>query len=37
MPALKKALVVALSSTLLHGCFSLDFGDDDDDDPITPP
>ena len=37
MPALNKALVVALSSTLLHGCFSLDFGDDDDDPITTPP
>lgn len=37
MPAFKKALVVAISSTLLHGCLNFDFGDDDDDSTSNPP
>ncbi len=31
MPVLKKALVVAISSTLLHGCLSFELGDDEND------
>lgn len=37
MPALKKALAVALSTSLLHGCLNFEFGDDDDDTSTNPP